>query len=405
MTAQKANINPDILAWARKEAGLSLAEAASFAKISATKDRTAEQRLDEWEKNKDKPTQNQLAAIAKAYYRPALTFYLPSPPVPNADVADFRTVGDEGIGAPSPKLRALVSKIKARQQEMLELLREDENEEPEPLPFVGRFRARRDVEEVAKDIERELNLPLSRRENLNGNDTLLRLIRNSAEDKGIFVLAQGDLGSYHTDIAPTEFRGFALADPIVPFVILNDNDAKAAQTFTLVHELAHLWIGDTGISNFDPFNEGVGGGRVDERFCNAVSAEFLMPKEAIARVWQLHHSLDLPEAIQAIARNFGVSRAAVGYRLWRLGMVDGDRWWSLYRSYQADWAARKKKLSESTDTKSPPVYYPIKVNQLGRRLIRTVLNALDAGAMSYSRASHILGVAPNGFEQLRSRVR
>lgn len=404
MATQKANINSDILAWARKEAGISLAEAASRAKISATKDKTAEQRLDEWEKNKDKPTQNQLAAIAKAYYRPVLTFYLPSRPAPNADVADFRTVGDGGVGAPSPKLRALVSKIKARQQEMLELLRENENEELEPLPFVGRFRSRRDVEEVAKDIERVLNLPLSRREQLDGNDALFRLIRNSAEDTGVFVLAQGDLGSHHTDIAPTEFRGFALADPIVPFILLNDNDARAAQTFTLVHELAHLWIGDTGISNFDPFNGEDGSSRVDERFCNAVSAEFLMPKEAIARVWQIHRSLNLPEAIRSIARHFGVSRAAVGHRLWRLGKIDGDRWWPLYESYKADWAARKKKLSESKDKKPPPVYYPIKAYQLGRRLIRTVLNALDAGEMSYSRASHILGVAPNGFEKLRSRV-
>ncbi len=405
MATQKANINSDILAWARKEAGFSLAEAASLAKISATKDKTAELRLEEWEKGEDKPTQNQLAAIAKAYYRPILTFYLPSRPTPNADVADFRTVGDGGVGTPSPKLRALVSKIKARQQEMLELLKEDETEEPEPLPFVGRFRSRRGVQEVAKDIERVLNLPLSKREQLSDNDALLRLIRNSAEDTGIFVLAQGDLGSYHTDIAPTEFRGFALADPIVPFIVLNDNDARAAQTFTLVHELAHLWIGDTGISNFDPFNGGDGGGRVDERFCNAVSAEFLMPKEAIARVWQMHRSLNLPEAIKSIASHFGVSRAAVGHRLWRLGNIDGDRWWPLYRSYQADWTARKKRLAENTDNKSAPVYYPIKVYQLGRRLIRTVLDALDAGEMSYSRASRILGVAPNGFEKLRSRVR
>ncbi|NQV46838.1 MAG: ImmA/IrrE family metallo-endopeptidase [Rhodospirillaceae bacterium] len=404
MAAQKANINSEILSWARKEAGISLAEAAQLAKISATKDKTAEQRLEEWEKNKDKPTQTQLAAIAKAYYRPVLTFYLPSPPAPNADVADFRTVGDGDVGTPSPKLRALVSKIKSRQQEMLELLKEEnENKEPESLPFVGRFRDRRIIEEVAKDIEQVLNLPLVRRERLNDNDALLRLMRDSAEDNGIFVLAQGDLGSHHTDISPTEFRGFALADPIVPFIVLNDNDARAAQSFTLIHELAHLWIGDTGISNFDPFNGGAGGGRDNERFCNAVSAEFLMPKVDISRIWKLHSSLNLPEAIQTIARHFGVSRAAVGHRLWHLGEIDGGHWWSLYRSYQAEWAAKKKKLSESTD-KPPPVYYPMKANQLGRRLVRTVLGALDAGEMSYSRASRILGVAPNGFEKLRSRV-
>ena len=219
------------------EAGYSLEDAARHAKIKATKSKSPWERLADWEEGRDRPTLNQLQQIAKAYFRPVLTFYMSDPPKPNDDVADYRTIADADVRQPTPALRALVSKMKARQQEVLDILFEGE-EALEPLPFIGSFRSTRNETAVAKDIERVLGLPLSRRESLNDNASLLRLIRNSAENAGIYVLAEGDLGSYHTDIPASVFRGFALADTIAPFVVLNDNDAKAAQTFTLIHELA-----------------------------------------------------------------------------------------------------------------------------------------------------------------------
>ena len=403
MAVHKANINPEILAWAREEAELSLDEAAHQAKVSKTKDKTPEERLEELERGVDTPTQNQLANIAKAYYRPILTFYMPTPPAPNNDVADFRTVADGAIGKLPPKLRALVSRMKARQQEILDLLMDaEEEEQPEPLPFVGRFEINSNVETVARDIEEVLNLPLERRQRINDRDALFRLLRYGAEDAGVFVLAQGDLGSHQTDIEPSVFRGFALADPIAPFVVLNDNDAKPAQTFTLIHELAHIWIGDTGVSNFDPFRETPEGSN-EERFCNRVSAEFLMPREAMVQSWDRARNLPLHEAIPTIANDFGVSRAAVGIRLLHMGEVEAGRWWPLFNSYKRDWETARRNRAAAQDD-PPPLYYPMKKSQLGGRLITTVLNALDAGRVTYTRASRILGVAPNGFDGLRPKA-
>jgi Zn-dependent peptidase ImmA (M78 family) len=403
MAAQKANINPELLSWARKEAGLSLAEAALQARIADLRSKTAEERLKEWEDGGDSPTLNQLSNISKAYYRPVLTFYLPAPPAPNADVADFRTIADEEIGNISPKLRALVSKMKARQQEILDLLSGDDDEEQEQLPFIGRFRENLEVAVVAKDIEDVLSLPLDQRRRLNGNDALLRLIRSKAEAAGIFVIAQGDLGSHHTDIAPSVFRGFALADQIAPFVVLNDNDAKPAQTFTLVHELAHLWIGDTGISNYNPFAERGEAQDDNEKFCNEVSAEFLMPRESITQSWNARRAMPVADAVQEIASDFGVSRAAVGIRLWKLNELEDQVWWPLFESYKREWEVIRERRADNQG-EAPPLYYPMKKSQLGGLLINTVLTALDAGKVTYTRASRILDAAPNSFENLRRRA-
>jgi len=397
LAAPKANINSEMLEWARKEAGLSLAEAAHQAKIKATKLKTPEERLEDWEKGRDYPTQNQLNQIAKAFYRPVLTFYMTDPPIPNDDVADFRTVADEDIGRPSPALRALVSKMKARQQEVLDILLERE-EPPEPLPFIGSFPNNRDDVAIAKDLERVLELPLARRENLSDNAALLRLIRNCAEEAGVYVLAEGDLGSHHTDIPPTVFRGFVLADPIAPFIVLNDNDAKPAQTFTLVHELAHLWIGDSGISNFDPFDRAAG--NETERFCNEVAAEFLMPRREIARAWEAYRDYDTADTVLALSKEFSVSRAAIAHRLWKMEQIPEDTWWALYGSYKKEWEAWKAKQREQEE--APPLYFSMKKSQLGRKLISTVLRSVEAGEITYTRASRILNAAPSSFEKLRA---
>lgn len=397
MAAQKANINHRMLAWARDEAGLSLPDAARLAKVQQSRKHTAEERLEQWENGEDFPTKNQLQQLAKAYYRPILTFYMRTPPSPNSDVADFRTIADEDVNQASPLLRALVSKMKARQQEVLDILIE-EDEEPEPLPFVGRFSENWNVEAIAKDIEEELGLSQELRAGLTGSAALLILIRNSAEKAGVYVLAQGDLGSHHSDIPPNVFRGFALADPIAPFVVLNDNDAKAAQVFTLLHELAHIWIGDTGISNFNPFDRNQGND--EERLCNSVAAEFLMPQATILRSWEAYKEQELVAAIEELANSFGVSRAALALRLWKLNQIEERQWWALYEDYKKEWDDIKAKQRSSGG--SPPLYFPIKKFQLGTKLIHTILGAVESGEITYTRAARILDAAPENFERLRS---
>lgn len=397
MTVMKAHINPAVLRWAREQARLSLDEAAQRAGIADTRKKTAGERLEDWETGEEIPARTQVTKLAKAYYRPVLTFYMRRPPRQAEPIHDFRTLADQAVDEDGNVLQALVRRMRARQQEVIGLLTE-EAEGVEPLPFVGRFQNPTSPEVVAADIRQVLDLDFGSQRALRDRDTLFRVLRQKAEEAGVFVLLQGDLGSHHTAIEPEAFRGLALADPIAPFVIINSNDAKAAHTFTLLHELAHIWAGATGISNLSPFT-----GREDtqnlEAFCNRVATEFLMPKFFFLEAWRQVRDQGLREAIETLATEFSISRAAVAHRLWKLGQIEDDDWWERYRAYQAEWKQHRDRLRAR---EGGPTYHTTKRSQLGSALIRTVLGAVDAGAITYTRASRILGVNAKNFDGLRA---
>lgn len=392
----KAHVNPALLRWAREEAGLSLEQAVQRAGIADTKKRTAIERLQEWETNQAAPTRTQAENLAKAYYRPVLTFYLRAPPAQAKQIPDFRAIGDHPAAHGGNILAALVRRMRARQMEVVELLTED-TDEVEPLPFIGRFQQDAAPEAIALDIRSELAFDFGTQRALRDRDALFRFLRRLAEEAGIFVLLQGNLGSYHTDIEPEEFRGIALVDPVAPFIVINSNDAKAAHTFTLVHELAHLWLGEAGISNLSPF-AGDGDALGLEALCNRVAAEFLMPRKAFEEAWRHVEKRNLEKAVAVLADDFSISRAAAANRLWKLGAIHENDWWNLYRGYQVDWRRHREKLKERDGGAN---YFNTKRSQLGAALIRTVLGAVDAGALTYTRASRILGVNAKSFDGLR----
>jgi Zn-dependent peptidase ImmA (M78 family)/transcriptional regulator with XRE-family HTH domain len=389
--------NGRVLRWAREQAGLSEEEAAARAHINPTKSIEAGERVRAFEEGTAAPTAAQLKALAGLYRRPILTFYLRNPPVSDQPLPDFRTVGDALLREPSANLEVLIRRFRARQQQVREFLIEAG---AKPLSMVGKFVQRPPVTALVADMRRETKFTLETQMRLQDRDTLFRALRESFEHTGIFVQLAGDLGSHHTAIAPEEFRGLALLDNIAPFVVINANDAQAAFAVTLVHEVAHLWIGVPGISNFSPFQPA----RRDavETYCNAVASEFLLPEDQFVAGWRTEQQKQsLPATVLTMANSWKVSRVMVANRLWTLGLIPDDDWWTLYRMYQEEWRARRQHLR---DQEGGPGYFILTRRRLGRSLIRAVFRALDAGIVTYTQASRILNVKTKYFTRLRQET-
>ncbi len=389
-------INSDILVWARETAGFTLDEAVRKLDIRDARGVVATDRLAALEAGEDTPSRPLLVRMAKQYRRPLLTFYMSAPPPKGDRGQDFRTLPKGRSGASDSLLDALIRDILARQS-MVRAILEDE-EEIEPLTFVNSLDMAEGVPATMMSIQKTLRVDLAEFRAQDSAEKAFSLLRGRAEAAGIFVLLIGNLGSHHTAIDLDTFRGFALADPIAPFVIINDQDAKPAWSFTLLHEVAHLALGATGVS-------GVSADVEIERFCNDVAGEILLPSEELTAL-DVDRGTDLESAIARIssfARDRNLSRSMVTYKLHRKGVIGKDRWQRLSAKFREQWfLSRAEHRERDRQREGGPSYYVVRRHQIGPALISLVKRTMSEGVLTPSKAGKVLGVKPTNVEALVS---
>ena len=399
-------VTPGLLMWAREEAGLSLAEAAERAKINALKSRgdflglEPWQRLQLWENGEAAISFRQLEQVAKAYRRPVLTFFLSAPPKSEATLADYRTVGDRATNPKdSPEFAALTRRIRALHKNIKEIVMEERR----PIVgFVGAGDVNIGVSEAVADIRRHLSFSFSEQQKITSSNGLFKYLRDKAENKGVFIVVEGDLGSHHSKISPEIFRGIAISDSSAPFIVVNPNDSQAAKVFTLVHELVHLWLGDTGVSNLDSLGTRHHEYGNHEKYCNRVAAEFLVPKAELIESWAGdQEDEEFSIKIDRAAKKFKVSKICFARRLLDLQLVSKDFYWDFYKSYMAllQWQKERQKEKQKEKPWGPD---PVRKNRyrLGHRLIETILDAANEGKISEIDASHLLRVKIDRFASI-----
>ncbi|WP_245279801.1 ImmA/IrrE family metallo-endopeptidase [Rhizobium leguminosarum] len=221
-------------------------------------------------------------------------------------------------------------------------------------------------------------------------------MRDLVEAAGIFVLLIGNLGSHHSTLNVELFRGFALADPIAPFVVINDQDSEQAWSFTLLHELAHIWLGQTGVSGGRPSS-------AIETLCNDVAGRILLPQVELASEPSLIGApLDRVVArITDIASTRQVSYSMVAYKLYREGVIDQDMWTSVTSVFRTQWLKSKAaQRDRAREADGGPNYYVVRRHKLGNRLVDLAKRMLADGALSPSKAAAILGVKPSNVYSL-----
>jgi Zn-dependent peptidase ImmA (M78 family) len=395
--SQAEQINPRMLSWARETAGFSVEEAAEKLGLKDSAKASAIDKLRALEAGERAPSQGQLLKAATTYRRPLIAFYLPGLPRPGDRGEDFRTVTRAISARENGILDALLRAVRARQQMLREVI-EDEDE-ARHLPFVASARIEHGVSTVAADIRAALRVTTEQQKVARGAAGLFTLLRTAAEKIGVYVLLMGDLGSYHSDVSEQVFRGAALADDVAPFVVINDNDAVAARSFTLVHELAHIWIGASGVSG--PL-QGLSD-NVIERFCNDVAGEFLLPSGEFGApsVWRDHEFETVLTLTEAISETWNISQGVVAYRFMQNNWISSDLASRLFELFAERWRQEKQRAKASRGPdESGPSYYVVRRDRLGPALIGVVRRALQGETITHTKAARILGVSPSSVEQL-----
>jgi Zn-dependent peptidase ImmA (M78 family) len=221
------------------------------------------------------------------------------------------------------------------------------------------------------DIEERRRIPT-------WTDALRRFI-GQADALGVLVTVNGVVGNNnHRKLDPDEFRGFALSDEFAPFVFINGADTKAAQMFTLAHELAHIWLGQSALSGADlveaPEYEA-------ELWSNTVAAELLVPLHAFRDEYLVGE--DLPAALDRLARRFKVSTLVVLRRIHEAGGLTRPQFWNEY-------AAELERL-RSVPRASGGDFYLTQGARVGKRFARALVTSTLEGNTLYRDAFRLLG--------------
>ena len=394
-------ISPEIMVWARETAGLTRQEAARKLGFRDSSRSTAADKLAAIEYGEKEPSRPQLVKMAGQYHRPLLTFYLSKPPAQGTWGADFRALPEDYSRSDDALLDALIRDIRARQS-MVRAVLEDEDEAT-PLPFIGARQISDGREAVLEALRELLGVDSSQYRAQATASAAFDLLRRHAEESGIFVLLKGDLGHHVTAIDARVFRGFSIADEVAPFVVINDQDARTAWSFTLLHETVHLLLGQTGVSGSYAESE-------VERFCNDVAGDFLLPTDEMDELNRLVGDSGgisiVSERISAFARKAKVSRTMVAYKAYRSFLINRETFSQLSNNFREEWRAeRERTRAQAHEQSGGPNYYAIRRHRLGDRILNLVHRMTAADALSTSKAARILGVKPRQVQPLLERAR
>lgn len=385
------NTNPAMLAWARETSGLSAEAAARKIGLSSSARSTAARKLQELEAGRVKPTRAQLEKIAKAYWQPLTTFYLASPPSVGDRGVDFRQRARQATKEDTARLNALLRNLCARQRMVRSLLEDDED--MQPLSWVGSMPQATSIKKAAGHIRAQLRIEDAEDfwRKQQSPENLFAVLRRRIEELGVFVLLAGDLGSHHTAISEKGFRGFAIADDLAPFIVINSRDAKVARAFTLIHELAHIMLGKTGISASPEATRPSTSEEKVERFCNDAASEFLLPEDALSAIARQADLGCAAETISRLAKDRNISEPLVAYRLWRADRISATMFRKLLRIYGERWENVRRRQRESAS--GGPSYYRTQRARIGGALLKLVERALHTNELTHTEAARILGVS------------
>ena len=366
--SQRIEVKPELLYWALARAGLDAnALAGRFPKLG------------KWLGGELAPTLKQLESFATATHTAIGLLFLPEPPEEALPINDFRNMPEARLSRPSADLLDTIYLCQQRQAWYGEYQRIQSRV---PLGFVGSSTVDDAIVDAVRNIAQTIDFDSAERQQPGNWTEALRHFIAQVEQAGVLVMISGVVGSNtRRPLDPQEFRGFALADPFAPLIFINGEDTRAAQMFTLAHELAHVWLGESGISNVQAATQT---DETVERWCNTVAAELLAPLERIRESYRADEPID--DAMQRLARQFKVSTLVILRRLHDLGAIDRETLWDSYREE----LERLKALSRKTGSGGD--FY----NSLGARVSKRFARALVAstleGQTQFTEAFRMLGI-------------
>lgn len=362
-------VKPELLEWACERAGV---DSAALTKKFP--------RFEKWLTGEIRPTFKQAEDFAKVTHTPVGYLFLDKPPDEPVPIPDFRTFESVRPRRPSPNMLDTIYLCQQRQdwyRQYAQLAGE------ESIVFVGSTTTDSDVVAVASAIRQALKLTTSDLSGAGDMEGALRIILDKADEAGVLVMVSGVVGNNtHRTLDPAEFRGFALADQLAPLVFVNGADTKAGQMFTLAHELAHLWLGQSGVSDMTTASQPRAG---IEKWCNAVAAETLVPLDEFRA--ELRRGEELWSATKRLSVKFRVSTLVILRRMKDAGRISAAEH---AEAFKEESNRLRQIMRAKKERGSGGDYYLTANRRLSERFARAVIASTWEGRSTFTEACRLL---------------
>lgn len=355
MSTRVENINKNIIEWAIVRNGNSIEEFY-----------VQNPNVESWVKEDKNPTVKQLEDFTHKVHVPFGYMFLENPPIENIPLPFFRTGSINETNKVSLNVFHTIQNIQDRQNWLTEYL----NELDFPnLNFIGKYNIDDNYKVIVNNIRNILKLDLDWASEHNTWEQALDFLTNQIEEAGIIVTFNGIVGTNTRRVIDVnECRGFVLVNNKAPFLFINSADAKAAQMFTLIHELAHVWLGESAgfdNQNLIPANDPV------EILCDKVAAEFLVPEIIFMNKWEL------TKDFRILSRIFKVSQIVIARRALDLDLVTKNNFLEFYNQYMADFKLKKSNQGSGGN------FYATARKRVSLRFASFVNNAVKENKLLY----------------------
>ncbi len=370
----EAIITPEILVWARLASGYSIDTISQKMKME-------KERLKKWENGEKKPTINQLRRLANYYKRPIAVFYLSEVPDIPEPIKDFRRIEVELLYKEPVKLQMEIRRALYRREVALELLREL-NEKP--IDFPHKISISDDPEQISGIIRNLLKIDIEKQIKWKDKYEALNSWISTVENLGVFVFQA-------SGIEPEEMRGFSISDFPLPVIGLNIKDHPHARIFSLLHELTHLMLNESGICDI---YEGVNFRRIGdierfESFCNHVAGATIIPIETLVGDELVRDKSKnykwTDNDLRALSLKFRASREAVLRRL----LIAGKTTPNFYKTKRQNFLKTYDDYSKAQKAGPVPVYRKV-ISYNGLSFTNIVIDSYYQGNITPSDLSDFL---------------
>lgn len=370
MANRVKNINKELITWAITRSGK---DPEDFYLLNPE--------VESWIEGEKYPTVKQLEKFTRKVHVPFGYMFLPKPPKEEIPFPFFRTGKKETTEQVSLNVYHTIQSIQERQNWLTEYLKELDFTD---LDFVGKYDTHADYKEIVADIRKVLQLNEDWARQCKNWQTALNVLSDRIEEAGIIVTFNSVVGNNtHRKIEVKECRGFVLVNKKAPFLFVNAADAKAAQMFTLLHELAHIWLGES--AGFDnqkmlPANHPV------EIMCDKVAAEFLVPEKLILNQWGAERNF------KKLSRIFKVSPIVIARRALDLHLINEGEFFSFYNSYMKDFKDKKESEPNGGD------FYATAKKRLSLRFASFVNHAVREERLLYRDAFRLTNLKGGTYD-------